>query len=300
MARDAVERDGLAVADRLRGAGEILAIAQPHDVERFLRRQHRAMAGARMVGMAMRDQGLVDRPGRVDMKAAGLAADAGRRRQTAGLRDASVLDRLCADKSRPLRTVMQPLSTLFQSSGDLIADRRYEMARDCEASGDSRGAVDLLEQTVERAPGFAAAWFDSRRIARKDRRPRRRGGGLRQARAADPPTGTARGLRLRLSISADITAMSADYVRSVFDQYASKFDDALGRRSPIGAGECCVDAVGSRVPERRTAACSFGTMLDLGCGTGLVGRGVPAHRRLDGGRRPVARHDRAGAARKLL
>ena len=78
---DAVQGDGLAVADRLRRAGEILAIAQPHDVEGFLRRQHGAVAGPGMVGMAMRDQRLVDRTGRVDVKAAGLAADAGRCRQ---------------------------------------------------------------------------------------------------------------------------------------------------------------------------------------------------------------------------
>ena len=77
----AVERHALAIADRLRGAREILAVAQPHEVERLLRGEHRAMAGARMVGMAMRDHGLLDRPGRVDVEAAGLAAHAGGRRQ---------------------------------------------------------------------------------------------------------------------------------------------------------------------------------------------------------------------------
>ena len=79
--RRAAEIDAFAVADRLRRAGEILAIAQPHQVERLRRRQHRAMAGARMVGMGMRDQRALDRPRRVDMKAAGLAAHAGRRRR---------------------------------------------------------------------------------------------------------------------------------------------------------------------------------------------------------------------------
>ena len=80
VTRDAVERQRLAVADRLRAAGEILAVAQPHDVERLLRRQHGAVAGARVVGMAMGDQRLLHRPGRVDVEAAGLAAHAGRRR----------------------------------------------------------------------------------------------------------------------------------------------------------------------------------------------------------------------------
>ena len=77
----AAERNALAIAHRLRRAGEIDAIAKPHDVERFLRRQHRAVPGARVVGMAVGDDGLVHRLGRVDMKAAALAAHAGRRRQ---------------------------------------------------------------------------------------------------------------------------------------------------------------------------------------------------------------------------
>ena len=72
--------DALAIADRLRGAGEILAVAQAHDVERFPRRQHGAVAGARVIGMAMRDQRLLDWPRRIDVKAAELAADAGRGR----------------------------------------------------------------------------------------------------------------------------------------------------------------------------------------------------------------------------
>ena len=67
--RHAVEVDLFAIADRLGGAGKARAVAQPHDVQRLLRRQHRAMAGARMVGMAMRDHGLVHRPGRVDVEA---------------------------------------------------------------------------------------------------------------------------------------------------------------------------------------------------------------------------------------
>ena len=76
----AAERDGLAIADRLRRPGEALAVAQAHDVERLLRRQHGAMAGPRVVGMAVRNQGLLDRAGRIDVEAAGLAADPGRGR----------------------------------------------------------------------------------------------------------------------------------------------------------------------------------------------------------------------------
>ena len=65
---DVAEPDFLAIGDRLRGACEILAIAQPHHVERFLRRQHRAMAWAGVVGMAVGDYGALDGSNRIDME----------------------------------------------------------------------------------------------------------------------------------------------------------------------------------------------------------------------------------------
>src|SRR5262245_51111725 len=75
--RDVAEPDLLAIANRLRGAGEIVAIAQPHHVERLLRRQHRAVAGPRMVGMAMGDDRALDRADGIDMEATRLAAETG-------------------------------------------------------------------------------------------------------------------------------------------------------------------------------------------------------------------------------
>ncbi|MGB6964501.1 MAG: tetratricopeptide repeat protein, partial [Xanthobacteraceae bacterium] len=54
---------------------------------------------------------------------------------------------------------MTDTGPLFVSSGDLIADRRYQWALDLAARGDLAGAADLLTQTLELAPGFAAAWF---------------------------------------------------------------------------------------------------------------------------------------------
>jgi len=45
------------------------------------------------------------------------------------------------------------------SSGNLIADRRFEWARDLEAKGDLASAADLLVQALELAPDYAAAWF---------------------------------------------------------------------------------------------------------------------------------------------
>src|SRR5438309_2007724 len=63
----ASEVEALAVADRLNRAGKILAVTQPHEVERLLRRQHRAVAGPRMIGMSVTDEGLFDWPRGVDV-----------------------------------------------------------------------------------------------------------------------------------------------------------------------------------------------------------------------------------------
>ena len=48
---------------------------------------------------------------------------------------------------------------LFVSSGDLVADRRYQWALDYLQRGDAAAAADILTQVVETAPGFATAWF---------------------------------------------------------------------------------------------------------------------------------------------
>ena len=82
----AIQGDRLAITDGLCAAGERVAIAQPHQLESFLRRQHRAMTGACMIGMAVADDGPVDRAHRIDMKAARWAAKSGRGRDEQVLR----------------------------------------------------------------------------------------------------------------------------------------------------------------------------------------------------------------------
>ncbi len=74
---DVAESYRFAIANGLRRAGEMVAVTQPHHVERLLRRQHRAMARPRVVGMAVGNDGALDRPHRIDMEAAGFAAQAG-------------------------------------------------------------------------------------------------------------------------------------------------------------------------------------------------------------------------------
>jgi predicted TPR repeat methyltransferase len=75
-------------------------------------------------------------------------------------------------------------------------------------------------------------------------------------------------LRLRL-LNIGGHAMSADYVRAVFDQNASKFDDALAALA-YSAPQMLADAV-AEVCRGTDRPARFATMLDLGCGTGLSG-----------------------------
>ena len=64
----------LAIAHSLRRTREVRAVAQAHHVERFLRRQYRAVARPRVVRMAVRDQRALDRPRRIDVEIADRAA----------------------------------------------------------------------------------------------------------------------------------------------------------------------------------------------------------------------------------
>jgi predicted TPR repeat methyltransferase len=157
---------------------------------------------------------------------------------------------------------------VFQSSGDLIADRRYELARAYREGGDLISAIDLLQQTVEIAPGFAAAWFELGELRELDGDRDGAVAAFEKALAADPKDRHGAGLRLRL-LNVGGHAMSADYVRAVFDQYASKFDEALAGLGYVGP-EILLKAV-EEVCAAQSRPMHFGTMLDLGCGTGLAG-----------------------------
>ncbi len=67
--------EGLAIADRLGLAAEVLAIAHRHDLKRLGGRHHHAVAGAGVVGMAMGDHRPLHRPHRVDEEIAGSAVE---------------------------------------------------------------------------------------------------------------------------------------------------------------------------------------------------------------------------------
>lgn len=153
----------------------------------------------------------------------------------------------------------------FQSSGDLIADRRFEWARESLAQGEFPAAADLLTQVLDIAPDYAGGWFllGEVRDGLKDR-----AGAIdafRRTLAADPQDRHGATMHLMRLGAMDKGGMPKDYVRALFDGYAPRFESALTAGLKYCGPEILRAAVRSHGYDR------FDTMLDLGCGTGLAG-----------------------------
>jgi len=162
-------------------------------------------------------------------------------------------------------------STFTASSGDPVLDRRLDWARAFLDDGDAAGAAELLAETVADAPGFAAAWFllGEARLTLSDAPGAAEAFG--RARALDPRDALGAGLRLaRLGAVPADGAMSAAYVRTLFDQYADRFDTALRDALAYRGPELLFDAV-ARACAATGRKPAFARGLDLGCGTGLAG-----------------------------
>jgi predicted TPR repeat methyltransferase len=157
------------------------------------------------------------------------------------------------------------------SSGDLVADRRFDFARDLQLKGDLAAAADLLLQATELAPGFASAWFTLGDIREQLGEREQAIAAFRKAQAADPDDRHGASLRLMLLGAEKLSGMPPAYVRSLFDQYAPKFESALvddlGYRGPALLFKAVLAARGA---VRKPAF--FKRAIDLGCGTGLAAR----------------------------
>ena len=158
---------------------------------------------------------------------------------------------------------------LFLSSGDLMADRRFDFARDLQLKGDPVAAADLLSHAIELAPGFASAWFTLGQIREQLGERDAAIAAFRKALIADPDDRHGAKLRLMLLGAEQLSGMPPAYVRALFDQYAPKFEaalvDDLGYRGPALLFRAVLSA---RAAVHKPAF--FRRAIDLGCGTGLV------------------------------
>ena len=156
----------------------------------------------------------------------------------------------------------------FLSSGDLIADRRYEFARDLQLKGDLAAAAEVMEQAIEVAPNFASAWFELGQIRIALGETDKAITAFQNACAADPDDRHGAGVRLMQLGAAPLSDMPKAYVRSLFDKYAPRFEAELIERLNYRAPAILFKAVlAVRVAEKKPAY--FQRAIDLGCGTGL-------------------------------
>ena len=158
---------------------------------------------------------------------------------------------------------------LFLSSGDLVADRRYEFARDLQLKGDLAGAADVLEQAVELAPKFASAWFTLGRIRLQLGQRDAAVAAFRRAHDADSEDRHGASLHLMRLGAIKVSAMPQAYVQTLFDQYAPRFEASLvgelGYRGPALLFKAVLSVrAGAKKPA------FFKRAIDLGCGTGLA------------------------------
>jgi predicted TPR repeat methyltransferase len=158
---------------------------------------------------------------------------------------------------------------LFLSSGDLMADRRFEFARDLQLKGDLPAAADLLMQAIELVPDFTSAWFTLAGIREELGEHDAAIAAFRRAQASDANDRHGAGLRLMRLGAEPVAGMPQAYVQTLFDQYAPRFEaslvDDLGYRGPALLFKAVLSV---RSAARRPAY--FKRAIDLGCGTGLA------------------------------
>ncbi|HTO63829.1 MAG TPA: methyltransferase domain-containing protein [Bradyrhizobium sp.] len=158
---------------------------------------------------------------------------------------------------------------LFLSSGDLIADRRFEFARDLQLKGDLVAAADLLDQTVELAPDFVSAWFTLGEIRLQLGEREAAIAAFRRACDVDPQDRHGASLRLMRLGAEGLSDMPKAYVQTLFDQYAPRFDTALLEHLDYRGPAILFKAVlAVRATAKKPAF--FRRAIDLGCGTGLA------------------------------
>lgn len=157
------------------------------------------------------------------------------------------------------------MTTILTSSGDLSADRRYQFAASLAADGDYPAAADLMAETMAHVPGWAAGWMALGDWAEQAGQTDRAANAFGQVLALDATDRFGAGLRLDLLRRVPVAeAMPAAFVETLFDQYAPRFETSL-----VGQlGYCGPDLLATALPGQ------LGRVLDLGCGTGLMGQAI--------------------------
>jgi predicted TPR repeat methyltransferase len=156
------------------------------------------------------------------------------------------------------------------SSSDLLAQRRFAYAKAAAEDGDLSTAAEMLEQALERAPDWAAAWFTLGEVRERLGDLDGAADAFRSTLATDPADAQGAAARLALIGKAEPpVALPEAYVARLFDQYAPHFDAHLTGKLGYRGPALIADALDAAAPGRR-----FASALDIGCGPGLMGQAL--------------------------
>jgi predicted TPR repeat methyltransferase len=172
---------------------------------------------------------------------------------------------------------------VLRSSGDLLADRRFGYAQAAFEGRDYSAAAELAAQVLELVADFAPAHalLGCARLALGERE--EAVAALQAALAHEPEDSLGAKIELaRLGALPQAEAIGPAYVRALFDDYAARFDKHLIKNLNYRGPEL-IEAAVRRTCALRGRRFHFRRVLDLGCGTGLMGRALEGrYERIEG------------------
>ncbi|MBB3944736.1 putative TPR repeat methyltransferase [Rhizobium skierniewicense] len=153
------------------------------------------------------------------------------------------------------------------SSGDAIADRRADYARMLAESADHAAAAELMEQALELTPSWAAGWVQLGDYCEK-------AGLTEKAIAAYETVDTldvegifAAPLKLAVLGAAETPEQPPSaYIEGLFDDYADRFETSLVKKLDYSVPQKLAALI-----EMAKPSAGFNCVVDIGCGTGLLG-----------------------------
>ncbi|RST86917.1 methyltransferase domain-containing protein [Aquibium carbonis] len=158
------------------------------------------------------------------------------------------------------------MASIQLSSGDLTADRRADYAEMVFADGAMAAAADLLADTLGLVPTWAAGWFRLGEMREAAGERAAAADAFAEALRLDPADRLGASLKLGLLGAAHaIDAPPSAFVETLFDQYADRFDKSLVERLAYRVPDLIAEAL------EAAGARAFAHVVDLGCGTGLMG-----------------------------
>ena len=151
-------------------------------------------------------------------------------------------------------------------SGDLLADRRASYAEMLWEAGDRLAAADLMRDALDLVPSWVAGWFRLGEMLAEAGRAADAVDTWREVLRLDPSDRLGATLKLELAGAVAVAGVvPSGFAEALFDQYADSFDQSLVERLAYRVPELLASAIAS------SGRTTFAHVVDLGCGTGLMG-----------------------------